>query len=512
MSSAETEYPPGNASLIATPLTVPASDPARAHLESRSELAVIDQSVRVPTLLFFGSGLAWLLIGSALAPLAWYKMLCPEFLSKISWLTFGRLWPAQQDVFVYGWAGSVALGAGLWIMARLCRVPLRHGGVLLVAWLLWNIGILLGVLGILNGDGTSVVWLEFPRYTAPLLFTAYAFIAIWAVLMFRFRRAGHDYVSQWYLLVSFLWFPWIYATASLIQFFLPVQPAAQEITHWWYVGNLFGPWLGSAALAAAYFLVPKTVHRPVHHYGSAVFAFWAFIALSSWSGLTHLIGGPAPAWLVTVSIVANIALLLPILTIVGNLRGTLGDDAEALRRTPSLRFAIVGIYCLLAAGILSAFTSFRTVSAVTQFSQVIAAQEHLYFAGFISLILFGAVYYIMPRLIGQEWASSDLIRWHFWFNAVGLALTFLCLLLGGFLQGFGLNDAKIAPISILNLLEPFLIGAGVGVLLMVIGNICFAASCVLLVFNAGRRLAVRPVVIVPSSAAVNPVAAPVTVP
>ena len=51
-----------------------------------------------------------------------------------------------------------------------------------------------------------------------ILFVAYTLIVSWAVLMFRFRREGHIYITQWYLLGAFLWFPWLYGATQIMLF------------------------------------------------------------------------------------------------------------------------------------------------------------------------------------------------------------------------------------------------------------------------------------------------------
>lgn len=481
-----TELPPDAAAVSSTRVALGA-----AQQETRHELLEINRSLRGAVLLFLVSSLVWLLLASSLSLLAWWKMVAPGLLPSVSFLTFGRLWPAQQDAFLYGWLGSGGIGVGLWMMGRLCRVPLRHGGVLLGAWALWNLGLTLGIAGILNGDGTSVQWLEFPRYSSLVLFVGYTFIAIWVVLMFRYRRDGHTYISQWYWVASFLWFPWIYATANLINFFLPVQPAAQEIVHWWYVGNLFGVWLAPMGLAIAYYVVPKTIGHPVHRYSSATFAFWTLLVLSSWSGMVHLIGGPIPAWMITVSIVANTLATVPLFVILKNFTGSVEGQGAKARRSPALRFALVSIYAFVSAGLLGAFTGFRWLGEVTHFTQVTAAQEFLFLYGFVGLSLFGAFYHILPRLSGREWPSHGLIRWHFWIMIVGIGLAFTCLLLGGLLQGLGLEDAKVPTIAILNLLYPFLVTTGIAMLIVAVGNVLFVASTVLILLGEGRHLALH---------------------
>jgi len=52
------------------------------------------------------------------------------------------------------------------------------------------------------------------------------------------------------------------------------------------------------------------------------------------------------------------------------------------------------------------------------------------------------MYYIVPRLTGREWASSRLMRVHWWGTAGGIVLMFAVLTIGGFIQGFEMNQAS----------------------------------------------------------------------
>ena len=76
-------------------------------------------------------------------------------------------------------------------------------------------------VAILAGDSTGYQWLEFPPYAALILFVAYSLVMSWAVLMFRFRRGDQIYITQWYLLGAFLWFPWLYGAAQSMLFVVP---------------------------------------------------------------------------------------------------------------------------------------------------------------------------------------------------------------------------------------------------------------------------------------------------
>src|SRR3712207_1011286 len=105
------------------------------------------------------------------------------------------------------------------------------------------------------GDSTGYQWLEFPPYAAFILFVAYSMIVSWAVLMFRFRRSGHIYITQWYLLAAFLWFPWMYGATQVMLFVTPVQGVMQAVVNWWYANNLMFLFFGSIALGSAYYMI-----------------------------------------------------------------------------------------------------------------------------------------------------------------------------------------------------------------------------------------------------------------
>ena len=78
----------------------------------------IDASMRLPVLLFFASSILWLLLGSALASIAAFKLNVPGFLAGVSWLTFGRVHPAATNAMLYGWEFPLGIGLGLWVLAR----------------------------------------------------------------------------------------------------------------------------------------------------------------------------------------------------------------------------------------------------------------------------------------------------------------------------------------------------------------------------------------------------------
>lgn len=453
----------------------------------RLERAQIDASMRLPVLLFYGSAVFWLLAGSLLALIASFKMNNPHFLDAWGWLTFGRVRPAHLNAVAYGWASSAGIGTALWLMARLCRVPLLHSKLLTGAAMFWNIGVLLGVLGILAGAGRSIEWLEFPDYASLMLFIAFGLIAVWAVIMFRFRQPGPVYVSQWYLLAAFLWFPWLYSTANLLLGFEPLQGGAQGAVNWWYGHNILGLWFTPVGLAAAYYLIPKVLGRPIQSYYLAVAGFWALALFYPWNGMHHLIGGPFPAWMISASVAASLLMVVPVLATTINFQLTLRGNCGALKWSPTLRFTVFGAVCYVLASVQGILMSVPSLNVITHFTHYTVGHAHLGMYAFFTMTMFGAMYYILPRVTGWEWPSAALIRWHFWLAATGVVLMVASLSIGGILQGLALLDPKVTFMDALDQTKPWLLlRSGSGILLAA-AHVVFATGFALLLLKAGAK-------------------------
>jgi len=453
---------------------------------SKIELAAIDASTRIPVLFFFSSAVFWLIVGTLFGALASFAMHIPGLLADFPWLHFGRIRPAHLNVVAYGWAALAGIGTALWLMARLCRTPLRFPGVLLAAGILWNIGMIVGVLGILGGDSTSVEWLEFPVYATPILFVAFAFVGVWTVMMFVFRKPGHVYVSQWFLLAAFFWFPWLYGTANLMVLIEPVQGVLQAVVNWWYGHNALGLWFTPIGLATAYYLIPKVVGKPIHSYHLSIIGFWSFAFFYSWNGMHHLIGGPLPAWLITASIVASVMMIIPVLTTAINHHMTMVGSFHVLKFSPTLRFTVFGAMSYTVVSLQGVLMSLRSFNEITHFTHYTVGHAHLGLYAFYTMILFGAIYYIMPRLVGWEWPSSKLIKLHFWSVALGILIMFGALTVGGFIQGLNLNNENIPFVEVMTQTKPWLITRSWSGILISIGHLAFLISFVMMILKLGK--------------------------
>ena len=444
----------------------------------------IDASCRVPVLLLFVSSAAWLLLGSILHMVATLKFHSPAFLADCPWLTYGRVHPASLNAFVYGFAAQAGLGVMLWLMAHLGRTRLAFSPGIVVGAVFWNIGATLGVLGILYGESTGFEWLEMPRYASVMLFGSYLVIGFGGALTFHARREKQLYISQWFLLAALFWFPWIYSTANLLLVAKPVRGALQAVIDYWYTNNLTTIWFGFIGLAGLFYFIPRIIKRPLHSHYLGVFAFWILALFGSWGVIPA--GTPLPSWIPALSTVAAMLTIVPILAVAINIRRTFAGDFSALRGNIPLKFVLFGATAYVIAGLAGAVASIDRVSEITNFTWFVPAQTQLMLYGFFTMTMFGAVYYIVPRLTGTEFASPRLVLGHFRLSALGILLYVIPLAIGGILQGFALNDKNVLFPSVMASTFPFLRASTVGDACMVWGNLAFLFNLAVLLVRLAR--------------------------
>jgi len=427
----------------------------------------------------FAKSAGWLVLASFFGFIASLKFHAPSLLSDWAWSTYGRIQPAAINSFIYGFAIQAALGVALWIVCRLGRTTLVQPGIIVVGAMIWNLGVALGVLGILMGDGTGYEWLEMPRYASPILFAAYALIGICALLTFHNRCERTLYVSQWFLLAALFWFPWIYSTANLLLVFAPVRGVLQAVVNWWYMNNLAMIWFGFIGLGTIFYFVPKLIGRPLYSHYYALFAFWTLALFGSWGGIHH--GAPVPAWMPSVSTVFSVLAIVPVIAVAINLHRTIAGKYGELTANKPLAFVAFGALAFVVAAVLAGWVSVPYMSRVLHFSFFTPALTQLFLYGFAAMTLFGAIYYVTPRVMRVEWPSTGSINKHFWLSAIGIGIYFLSLAVGGFQQGHALLDSN----------KPFLETLQPGLRLFrvsTMGDLLMAAGNALLALNLGRMM------------------------
>ena len=353
-------------------------------------MAEIDVSCRFPIVLMFSGAVLWLVLGTGLALLGQVKLHAGEFLVDSAWLAYGRIRPAWWNALVFGFGSQAALATALWIICRLGRVTLVGARAVATAAVFWNVGVLIGGIGILVGDSTGVEGLELPGDATPILFLALLTIAVGAGLTFRARREREIEVSHWFMLVALVWFPWVYATANLLLVFRPVCGGAQIVVNGWFLNNLRELWLVPLGLAAVFYFLPKLRQRPLHSRFLAAFTLWLLVLSGSWGGV--LTGLPLPRWITALSTAASLIMILPVLAVAANCYHTWRHGTSTAPSRVPLRFILAGVASYILSALLGAMGSFGPVHEVTRLTHFSEVHSWLEMVGFVAMTFAGAIY------------------------------------------------------------------------------------------------------------------------
>lgn len=471
---------PARAIEMASPIT---------DLENLDVRLRADASSRNVAVRAFAFSVVWLLVGSVFGLVASIKLHSPDWLVGDAALTFGRVRTAHLNAMAYGWASSAMLGVSVWIIPRLVHTELRVPKAAEAGLYFWNIGMVLGIVGILAGYSDGLEWLEMPRYWAdPFFVIGGGLVGLSLLGTIAVREVEHLYVSVWYIMAAFVWFPIIFVVGNWPTF-SGVESAA---VNWFYAHNALGLWLTPVCLGAAYYFIPKILGRPIYSYQLSLLGFWTLGFFYSLNGMHHLIGGPLPTWMITTSVVASGLMIIPVISVGVNQHMTLNKRFGALRYSPTLRFIVFGSVAYTLVSLQGVFMAFREVNRLTHFTHVTVAHAHVGLYSFVTMILFGSMYYILPRLLGREWVSQRLISWHFWCVAIGQVVYLVPLTISGMVQGVAMTDPSSTWESVVRAMLPGLIGRSIGGTLLTIGHIVFVYHVFLMFRGARTRQGLPP--------------------
>jgi cytochrome c oxidase cbb3-type subunit 1 len=225
-----------------------------------------------------------------------------------------------------------------------------------------------------------------------------------------------------------------FGITQLLVLWYPTSGVLQALIHSWFFQNIQLLWIGSSAISATYYFLSKESGRTISAYYLATVGFWTYFLFAGWTAPASLLGGPIPVWIQSVGVITSLMMLVPIIILVINFFGTLSYNrgfAGAWNNT-TLRFVLVGIVSFAASSLLNILFSTRSLNAIVRFTDFTVGQQQLANYGFVSMVIFGAAYYILPRVTGSFWPSAKLVHLHFWSSTIGGLGLALHLLICGY--------------------------------------------------------------------------------
>ncbi len=247
--------------------------------------SAVDMAVRPVVVWLFLTSVCWLLLSTSLGAFAALKLHFPHLLDYTC-MSYGRLAPAAQGAFVFGWCSTAALGVVSWLLPRLSGGVAPGTTVASLGVVLWNAGVLLGVFANISGILRPLDGLEFPFASFVLMFGGLSLLAAWVLL--GLSAVGTTSLAAMFVTGGFLWLGWSLFTGNLLIATKSVVGVVEQIVGAWTVSGVLWLWLVPVALGVAYYIVPKVTGRPIfsgstgRSFSGSIFcapACWARIAL-----------------------------------------------------------------------------------------------------------------------------------------------------------------------------------------------------------------------------------------
>ncbi|GAA5070036.1 cytochrome-c oxidase, cbb3-type subunit I [Lysobacter panacisoli] len=454
---------------------------------------------------FTAMTVVWGIVGMAVGVFIAAQLYWPALNFDIPWLSYGRLRPLHTNAVIFAFGGCALFATSYHVVQRTCHVRLAFNKLAAFTFWGWQAVIVAAAITLPLGltQGKEYAELEWP---IDLLITAvwvsYAVVFFGTIVK---RRVKHIYVANWFYGSFIITIALLHIVNNLS---IPVGPfksyslytgAVDAMAQWWYGHNAVGFFLTAGFLGMMYYFVPKQAGRPVYSYRLSIVHFWALIAVYMWAGPHHLQYTALPDWAQSLGMVFSLVLLAP--SWGGAINGilTLSGAWDKLRTDPILKFLIVAVSFYMIATFEGPMMSIKTVNSLSHYTDWTVGHVHAGALGWVAMISIGAVYSLLPRLLGQErMFSVKAIDLHFWLHTVGVVFYIASMWIAGVMQGLMWRATNAdgtltySFVEALNATYPYYLGRLAGGLIVLAGMFVMAWN-VVRTWQQVRDLAPTPV-------------------
>ena len=382
---------------------------------------------------FYGS-LIWFPIFATLGFIMAIKFFQPYFLSDSAYLTFGRIRPAHVNGVLFGFVSSGLIGGMFWAIPRLVNTPIYSAKLAKLSALLWNFGIIVGIIMIMFfGDTQGREYAELPWIIDVLIMITLLLILLNIMLTFGRRKEKKLYVSTWYYTGTFIWFPVVYFIGNVM--WRPPSGALVGITdsifNWYYGHNVLGLWFTTLGIASWYYVIPRMINRPLYSHLLSLISFFTIAFFYTGVGGHHLLQTPIPEWLKTIAVVMSVLMLVPVITFMLNIGMTLRGSWGTFTENIPFRFVVTGFIFYVLTSFQGTLQGLRGTNAYLHFSQWPVGHSHLAILGGFGFLAVGIMYWLIPKITRVKIYSERLMSLNWWIAFIGFILFFLAMTIAG---------------------------------------------------------------------------------
>lgn len=381
-------------------------------------------------------GLVGMLVGLTAAIQLFY----PVFNFDLQYTTFGRIRPLHTNAIIFAFVGNAMFAGVYYSMQRLLKTRMFNDTLSWIHFWGWQLIILAAAITLPLGITTSKEYaeLEWPIDIAiTLIWVVFGWNMIGTILK---RREKHMYVAIWFYIATFVTVAVLHIVNSFempVNFFKSYSWYAgvqDALVQWWYGHNAVAFFLTTPYLGLMYYFLPKAANRPVYSYRLSIVHFWSLIFLYIWAGPHHLLYSTLPDWAQSLGTVFSIMLIAP--SWGGMLNGlfTLRGAWDRVREDPVLKFMVVAVTAYGMATLEGPLLSLKNVNAIAHFTDWIVAHVHVGGLGWNGFLIFGILYWVVPRMWGTNLYSTKLANVHFWIGTLGIIFYALPMYISGVVQ------------------------------------------------------------------------------
>ena len=436
--------------------------------------------------------LIWAMIGMAVGVWLAALMYWPEATPPWPATSYGRLRPVHTSGVIFGFGGNALIATSFYIVQRTTRARLADSFSPWFVLIGFNLFCVWAATGYIMGQTQSKEYAE-PEWYADLLLVV-VWVAYFVLYMRTLGRRAepHIYVSNWWFLafivvvamlhiVNNLAIPVTWTSGKSYTIWSGVQDA---MIQWWYGHNAVAFFLTAGFLGMLYYFLPVRAGRPIWSYRLSILSFWGIVFFYMWAGSHHLHYTALPYWVQTLGMTFSVMLLVPSWASAGNAILTLNGAWHKVRDDATLRFMFVAAVFYGLVTFEGSFMAIRPVNSLSHYTDWTVGHVHSGTLGWVAMIVFGAIYTLVPKLYGREtMAWPRAVEWHFWLAVSGTLIYVISLWNAGIVQGLmwrAYDDGGSLTYSFLESMEamlPYYAIRTLGGSLFLAGTILCALNC-----------------------------------
>ncbi|MBW8334726.1 MAG: cytochrome-c oxidase, cbb3-type subunit I [Prolixibacteraceae bacterium] len=384
--------------------------------------------------------IVWGVVGLLAGLLIALQIFIPWMNFGLEFTTFGRTRPVHTNAVIFAFVGNAIFTAVYYSLQRLLKTRMYSELLGKIHFWGWQSIIVAAAVTLLAGftTGKEYAELEWPIDIAiTLVWVVFGWNMFGTILQ---RRTSHIYVSIWFYIATWVTvavlhiFNSLAVPVSFLKSYTLYAGVQDALVQWWYGHNAVAFFLTTPFLGMMYYFVPKVSGRPVYSYKLSIVHFWSLIFLYIWAGPHHLLYSSLPDWLQALGTTFSVMLLAP--SWGGMINGllTLRGAWDKVRRDPVLKMFVVGITAYGMSTFEGPLLSFKTVNAISHFTDWTIGHVHIGALGWNGLLTFGMIYWLIPRLYNTKLYSTKLANVHFWIATLAIVFYAVPLYIGGITQ------------------------------------------------------------------------------